>query len=123
MRMYVTYEGEVDASLNHAAQFAQIGSVVDLSLNFHDPAGDVPLWCAFVDAVVRRRGTQIASIGVTNEANLRGVPFAPDGAYPNALEALVGGVLAAAEAKRATGAVAAVGFTAASDTGPDAAAF
>lgn len=96
VRMYVTYEGDVDAALGQAAQFAQIGRLVDLSLNFHDPAGDVPRWRTFVDAVVRRHGAQVGSIGVTNEANLRNVPFAPDGAYPNAWEALVGGVLAAA---------------------------
>ena len=93
--MYVTFEGSVEASLDQAAQFAQIGSLVDLSLNFHDQDGDVDRWCSFVEQVVRRHGHEVGSIGVTNEANLLDVPFAPDGAYPNALEALVDGVLIA----------------------------
>jgi hypothetical protein len=61
--------------------------------------------------------------GVTNEANLLDVPFAPDGAYPNALEAMVDGVLAAAQAKGSIGATAALGFTTASDTTTTAASF
>lgn len=116
VRMYVTFDGTVNAALDQVAQFAQIGSLVDLSLNFHDRDGDVERWCAFVEQVVRRHGSQVGSIGVTNEANLLDVPFAPDGAYPNALEALVDGVIVAAETKRRADATAAIGFTTASDT-------
>jgi hypothetical protein len=116
VRMYVTFEGMAEAALDQVAQFAQMGNLVDLSLNFHDRDGDVEQWCSFVEQVVRRHGAQVGSIGVTNEANLLDVPFAPDGAYPNALEALVDGVAAAAEAKSGTGATAALGFTTASDT-------
>lgn len=112
LRMYVTFEGSVAGALDRVAQFAQIGSLVDLSLSFHDRDGDVERWCEFVDLVVRAHGCAVGSIGVTNEANLRTVPFAPDGAYPHALEALVNGVLVASEAKRNTGAGAAIGFTA-----------
>jgi hypothetical protein len=115
VRMYVTFEGSVEAALDQVAQFAQIGSLVDLSLSFHDQGGDVERWCSFVDQVVRRHGSAVGSIGVTNEANLIGVPFAPDGAYPHALEALADGIQVAAQAKRAAMATAAVGFTAAGD--------
>jgi hypothetical protein len=101
VRMYVTFEGMAEAALDQVAQFAQMGNLVDLSLNFHDRDGDVDQWCSFVEQVVRRHGAQVGSIGVTNEANLLDVPFAPDGAYPNALEALADGVAAAAEAKSA----------------------
>ena len=97
------------------AQFAQIGSSVDLSLNFHDPGGDAEAWCSLIEQAVRGHGHAVGSIGVTNEANLSTIPFAPDGAYPHALEALVDGLLAAAQAKRDTGATAALGFTAAGD--------
>lgn len=123
VRMYVTFEGAVEAALDQVAQFAQIGSLVDLSLNFHDHDGDVQRWCSFVEQVVRRHGSQVGSIGVTNEANLLDVPFAPDGAYPNALEALVDGVVVAAETKSSMGATAALGFTTASDTTPGAESF
>lgn len=118
VRMYVTFEGSVAAALGQVAQFAQVGSLVDLSLSFHDRDGDVDSWCDFVDQVVREHGCAVGSIGVTNEANLLTVPFAPDGAYPHALEALVGGVVVAAETKRNVGASAALGFTAAGDAHP-----
>ena len=45
----------------------------------------------------------MGSIGVTNEANLLTVPFAPDGAYPRALEVMVNGVLAASDQTRIRG--------------------
>jgi hypothetical protein len=99
VRMYVTFEGSVEAALDQVAQFAQIGSLVDLALSFHDHDGDVGRWCSFVEQVVRRHGSDVGSIGITNEADLLDVPFAPDGAYPRALEAMVDGVLAAAQAK------------------------
>jgi hypothetical protein len=123
VRLYVTFEGALEAALAQVAQFAQIGGLVDLSLNFHDRDGDVERWCSFVEQVVRRHGSQVGSIGVTNEANVLDVPFAPDGAYPNALEALVDGVIVAAETKRRVGATAALGFTTASDTFPEADSF
>lgn len=123
IRMYVTFEGAVETALDQVAQFAQIGSLVDLSLNFHDSDGDVDRWCSFVEQVIRRHGSQVGSIAVTNEANLLDVPFAPDGAYPNAMEALVDGVVVAAETKRSTGATAALGFTTASDMSPAAKLF
>jgi hypothetical protein len=90
-----------------------------LSLNFHDSAANIDGWCDFVAQVVRRHGSTVNSIGVTNEANLLDVPFAPDGAYPNAFEALVDGVRVAHRERLETGATAALGFTAAAtaDTG------
>lgn len=115
MRMYVVYDGTVEKALDQVSQLAGLGAALDLSLGYHDRRGDVDAWCRFVEQVVQRHGRQVNSIGVTNEANLLDVPFAPDGAYPRALEALVDGVRVAGAAKRATGATAAVGFTAAAE--------
>lgn len=123
VRMYVVYEGSAEPALDLVDRIAGIGGVVDLSLNFHDRDGDVEGWCSFVDQVVRRHGSRLGSIGVTNEANLLDVPFAPDGAYPRAFEALVEGVRVAAAARAATGATAALGFTTASETDATADAF
>jgi hypothetical protein len=115
VRLYVTFDGSLETALGQVAQFAQIGRLVDLSLNYHDPDGNVGRWCSFVEQVVRRHGSDVGSIGVTNEANLLGVPFAPDGAYPRALEALAEGVQVAAQVKSSAKATAALGFTMASD--------
>jgi len=118
VRLYVTYEGAAAPALDQVAQFAPLGSVVDLSLNYHDRAGNVERWCSFVEQVVQRHGSSLGSIGITNEANLLSVPYAPDGAYPNALEALVDGILVAAATKARVAAGTALGFTAAADVDP-----
>jgi hypothetical protein len=114
-RMYAVFDGAAEATLEQVAALAATGIAWDLSLGFHDRGGDVDGWCALVEQVVARHGSAFAAIGVTGEANLAGVPSAPDGAYPRALEALVDGVLCAGEAKRESGATAAIGFTAATD--------
>jgi hypothetical protein len=114
-RMYAVYEGSVEKTLEQVAELAASGIAWDLSLGFHDPGGDVAGWCELVEQVVLRHGRELAAIGVTGEANLTGVPGAPDGAYPRAFEALVDGLVRAGEAKRAAGATAAIGFTAATD--------
>lgn len=55
---------------------------------------------------------------MTGEANLTGIPDAADGAFPRADEALVRGVLAAAAAKRDSGATAAIGFAVSPEVNP-----
>ena len=115
VRIYVTFDGCVPRALDQVAQLAQLGSLVDLSLNFHDHDGDVDRWCDFVDQVIRAHGRAVGSIGITNESNLLTVPFAPDGAYPHAREAMVNGILVAAKSKRTAGASTAIGFTVAGE--------
>jgi hypothetical protein len=117
VRLPVAYDGDVSEALDQVAQFAQIGALVELSLNYHDHTGDVQRWCGFIEQVVRHHGSAVGSIGITNEANLADVPFAPDGAYPNALEALVDGVLVASATKQNVAATANLGFSAAADAG------
>jgi hypothetical protein len=77
---------------------------------YRDPAGDVAGWAEFVAGVVETYGKGLAAIQVTGEANLTHVPAAADGAFPNATQAFVEGVMAAAQAKRRSGAGAALGF-------------
>jgi hypothetical protein len=95
----------------------------DLVLCYRDKSGDVAAWERFVSRVVSDYGRRLAAVQVTGEANLTGVPGSVDGAFPRADEALVRGVLSAAEAKRATGATAAIGFAAAVQAAPDPAGF
>jgi hypothetical protein len=79
-------------------------------LTYRDAGGQLDAWEEFVDRVVTDHGNRLAAIQVTGEANLTGFPAAADGAFPRAAEALVRGVLAAAAAKRRSGATAAIGF-------------
>ena len=121
-RMYVNWLGRwwnkvALAQVKRAAEAA--GPAHDLVLCYRDSSGNVAAWTRFVDRVVREYGHQLAAIQVTGEANLTAIPDAADGAFPKAAEALVRGVLSAAQAKQAAGATAQIGFAAAVEATPD----
>jgi hypothetical protein len=119
-RMYVVWTGPESTATVHAqvAQLAGIGVPLDLALCYRDPGGDVAAWAAFVSQVVARHGREFAAFQVTGEPNLTWVPGAADGAFPGARDALVHGVLAAADAKREAAGTAAIGFAVVSDIDP-----
>ena len=60
----------------------------------------------------------LAQVGQLVEANLATVPAAADGAFPNATEAFVRGLIAAAQAKRRSAASAAIGFAVSPEVHP-----
>ena len=126
IRMYVSWSG-ASSSAGVLAQVAQLVdsnvSSWDLVLAYRDPAGDVAGWADFVASVVERYGRQLEAIQVTGEANLTHVPAAADGAFPNATEAFVHGVLAASQAKRRHRATAAIGFAVSPEVQPASAPF
>ena len=124
-RMYVVWTGAastpaVDAQI---ATLTTGGLPWDLVLCYRDPGGDVAAWARFVAGVVTRHGRELSAVQVTGEPNLTWVPQAADGAFPGAREALVHGVLAAGDAKRATGATADIGFAVVPETDPAASGF
>jgi hypothetical protein len=124
--MYVNWLGRwwnkvALAQVRRVAEAA--GPPQDLVLAYRDSSGNVAAWTRFVAQVVRDYGRQLAAIQVTGEANLTAIPDAADGAFPRAAEALARGVLSAAEAKRAAGATAAIGFAAAVEADPDSTGF
>jgi hypothetical protein len=122
-RMYVSWTGAASTA-SALAQVQELAGIPwDLVLCYRDPAGDVERWAGFAADVVRGHGHQLASVQVTGEANLTGVPAAADGAFPRADEALVRGVLAAADAKRDCGATAAIGFAVSPEIDPAGGAF
>lgn len=121
-RMYVNWLGRwwnrvALAQVKRVAEAA--GPAHDLVLCYRDSSGNVEAWARFVARVIRDYGRQLAAVQVTGEANLTAIPDAADGAFPRAAEALVRGVLSAAQAKRAAGATAAIGFAAAVEATPD----
>lgn len=121
-RMYVNWLGRwwnkvALAQVKRVAEAA--GPAHDLVLCYRDSSGNVEAWARFVARVIRDYGRQLAAVQVTGEANLTAIPDAADGAFPRAAEALVRGVLSAAQAKRAASATAAIGFAAAVEATPD----
>ena len=126
IRMYVSWTGAGSS----ASVLTQVASLVesavpswDLVLAYRDPEGDVAAWADFVARVVERYGRDLDAIQVTGEANLTTVPAAADGAFPNATEAFVHGVLAAADAKRRHEATAAIGFAVSPEVEPTRSSF
>ncbi|HLK02358.1 MAG TPA: hypothetical protein VKU39_20950 [Streptosporangiaceae bacterium] len=124
-RMYVSWSGprgtgdalrQIDALTTQSMPW-------DLVLCYRDRSGSVAKWAEFAATVVREHGRHLAAVQVTGEANLAGIAAAADGDYPGVRQALVCGVLAAAEAKRASGAAAAIGFAVAPEVDPAATGF
>ncbi|GAA5189840.1 hypothetical protein GCM10023322_43480 [Rugosimonospora acidiphila] len=124
-RMYVVWSGPESTAAAHAQldQLAAAGVPWDLVLCFRDPGGDVAAWASFVSQVVTRHGREFAALQVTGEPNLTWAGAAADGAFLNARDALVQGVLAGAAAKRETGATVAIGFAVVPDIDPAANGF
>jgi hypothetical protein len=125
IRMYVSWTGASSTAsvLEQVRELTAAGLRWDLVLCYRDRDGDVEGWENFVASVVAGFGRQLDTIQVTGEANLAGVPAAADGAYPRAVEALVRGVQAAAEAKRRQDASAAIGFAVSPEADPSRSAF
>lgn len=125
VRMYINWPGRAGTAGALAAVAGLVAQPVswDLVLCYRDPNGDLAAWEEFVSRVVRGHGHQLAAVQVTGEANLTGIPAAADGAFPHAAGALVRGVLAAADAKRRSGASAAIGFAVAPEVDPAGSAF
>ncbi len=111
IRMYVAWSGaaSTETVLGQVQQLAEAG-VGDMVLAYRDRDADLDRWEEFVARVVTDHGRRLAAIQVTGEANLTHIPDAADGAFPKATEAMVRGVLAAADAKQRAGATAAIGF-------------
>jgi len=124
-RAYVGWSGTdtTATALAQVADLADTGLCWDLVLAYRDAAADIRGWADFAARVVTEYGTQVASIQVTGEANLTGIPDAGDGAYPGAVAALVHGVCAAAAAKQQGGLPVAVGFAVVPEPDPAAGSF
>jgi hypothetical protein len=91
------------------ADYTAAGLQVELVVRYKPLAGDaVAAPAAFaqhVRSIVRRYGGDpgFVSLQVTNEANIGGAPEASDGAFAGVAQALVQGVVAAADQKRQDG--------------------
>jgi hypothetical protein len=135
LHLYASYSGpgspsaamQADSQIN---AYTAAGFQTELVLAYRpadrDPAVDVPGFVAFVHDAVASFGSNRDFLGVqvTNEANIRNAPNAADGYYPEALDALVRGVVAAKATARVRGFhQVTVGFNWANAAGPTEASF
>lgn len=99
-RTYVIYTGpdSTDKLLAVVGSYARDGLLADLTVGTHDAGAELGGWVAFVRAIIRRYGSALDSLQITNEPNLTFM----DGANPNVQQALVQGVIAAKEQARAS---------------------
>ena len=87
-------------------RYTRAGYFVELQLRHHldeQQEGDIAAWIKHVRDVVRRFGAdpRVVAIQVTNEVNLTFSPDSSDGAYEGSKDALIQGVIAAQDEKRA----------------------
>jgi hypothetical protein len=114
LHLYASYTGA--SGYSAAAQvgadisaYTAAGLQVELVLTYRpsdlNAAVDVPGFVQFVTSTVDQLGSNpgVVSLQVTNEANLDGAPDASDGYYPGAQDALIDGVIAAANERNADG--------------------
>ncbi|MEV0401738.1 hypothetical protein [Actinoallomurus sp. NPDC050550] len=93
---------EVTQSPERVEQYAGDGLVLDLVAQYQSRSGDVAGYVGFVRDLVRRHGHRTATLQVTEEPNMTGNATL-DGYYPRVREALVEGVVAAADEARRQG--------------------
>jgi len=91
-----------------ARHFTSRGLEVELQVRYHpapEDEGDIGKWLRFVRRVVREFGPneRVTGLQITNEVNIGFSPNTSDGAYDRAVEALVGGVIAAKRESRRRG--------------------
>src|SRR5579863_5759002 len=97
-------------------QYAHHGRKIDLVLQFRKP--DLPGWLAFIRKAINRYGSMLATLQITEEANVT-TTAAVDGCIPQVREALVRGVIAAKEEILRAGLDIQVGFNAALNFDPN----
>jgi hypothetical protein len=78
------------------------GRTLDLVAQYHSRSGDIDGYCAFIEKLIDRHGTQIATLQIAEEPNISGDPNL-DGAYPRVTEALIAGARAAKDKARRSG--------------------
>ncbi|MCO6004278.1 hypothetical protein NE236_04730 [Actinoallomurus purpureus] len=93
---------KVTESPERVEQYAGDGRVLDLVAQYQSRSGDVTGYTRFARELVRRHGHRTVTLQVTEEPNVPGNPTL-DGYYPRVREALVEGVLAAADEARRQG--------------------
>jgi hypothetical protein len=91
-----------------ADRFARLGMEVELQVRYHprpEDDGDVAAWVGYVRRVVRAFGPnrRVTGLQITNEVNIDYSPNTSDGAYRDAVRALVEGVVAAKRESRRLG--------------------
>jgi hypothetical protein len=118
VRAYVHYGDPRGRSWTPAAaeRYARDGRRLDLALCLRHGGEDLAGWLGFVRDQLRRFGPCLATLQVTEEANVRGQGM--DGDFPTVRRALVRGVAAAREEADRLGLDVAIGFNAAPTVDP-----
>ncbi len=96
-------------------QYLRAGRKLDLVLTFRQP--DLAGWLSFIRQTIRRYGSQLSFLQITEEANVTTVAVV-DGSTPQVRQALVQGVIAAKEEILRCGLDIQVGFNAAINFNP-----
>ncbi len=122
VRGYLPYTGSLSAAQALAIktpgaveQYIQDGRKLDLVLQFRQ--SDLDGWLTFIRQAIRRYHSMLATLQITEEANVTMTPEV-DGCIPQVREALVRGVITAKEEIQRSGLDIQVGFNAAPSFDP-----
>lgn len=122
VRGYLPYTGSLSTAQALAIktpraveQYIQDGRKLDLVLQFRQP--DLDGWLTFIRQAIRRYNSMLATLQITEEANVTMTPEV-DGCIPQVREALVRGVITAKEEIQRSGLDIQVGFNAAPSFDP-----
>lgn len=119
VRGYRAYGGGEPSAPERVERYVRPGRRLDLVLQYRSPTGAVDGYAAWVREAVARYGDTIATLQITEEANVVGNPTL-DGNYPRVREAIIAGVLAAKDEIRTRGLDVRVGFNTTVLFGPSA---
>lgn len=93
-------------------QYVGDGRQLDLTLCYCTPEGDLDDWAEVVRSTIRRYGSSLAKIQITEEPNNPDPNAGGNGSFPNVHEAIVAGVFAAKDEMQRRGYAIQVGFNA-----------
>src|SRR5437764_4275089 len=98
----------IDRAVSLAQHYAQLGFGVESQVRYHPTAaenGDMNAWVQYVRAATAAlaQNPSLVALTITNEVNFPTSPNTSDGAYKNALDALVLGIVAAHQELAAIG--------------------
>lgn len=108
-RMYLVYTGPADSEdklLSIVEKYVRLGLMGDLTVGSLAPHIEMNHWLGLIRKIIRRYGSHIDSLQITNEPNLNFM----DGANPNILQLLVRGVITAKEESQAANVQLNIGF-------------
>lgn len=122
VRGYVIYKG--DGQIEHeeppdVLRYIHNERQLDYVLCYRSSNGDLADWKTFIQQTIRKYGSSLSALQITEEPNNPNASTGGDGGSPNVIPAIIEGVLAAKDEVHRSGLEIAVGFNATPSFNPN----